>query len=287
MLRRIAANLQGKGLGALAGAAVKQATTDRVFGFKIMPAPFMVAHPQVGLTLQSLDTPLTDDPTFPSTFRQTQGPATGNGSPTERPGIFLTNALTGWEPRTTKPLPFPELEDDRDRTEWVKQATPILVILDNPPYNGFAGVAVDEEREVAPICPTLRNAISAASTQTSKTCSTTSSPRCTIRPTHAANAGALRVEWLRLRSPAGLLWGPRTARWLRFTLPCPPRRTGEHDRHRLRLDRGLGSLRDRRYSDARPRPSQRTSLHPRTNTPPSKGRPSDRPYTDPPHSTSV
>ena len=58
VLRRIAANLQGKGLGVLAGAAVKQAATERVFGFGIMPAPFVVAHLQVGLTLQSLDAPL-------------------------------------------------------------------------------------------------------------------------------------------------------------------------------------------------------------------------------------
>ena len=127
VLRRIAENLTGKGMGALAGARVKQAAIERVFGFEIMPAPFVVAHLQVGLTMQDLDAPLTDD---------------GN----ERPGVFLTNALTGWEPRTTKPLPFPELEEERDRAEKVKQTTPILVILGNPPYNGFAGMAVDEER---------------------------------------------------------------------------------------------------------------------------------------------
>ena len=130
VLRRIAANLDGRGLGALAGARVKQAATERVFGFEIMPAPFVVAHLQVGLTMQDLDAPLADD-----------------GA--ERAGIFLTNALTGWEPRTTKPLPFPELEEERDRAERVKQETPILVILGNPPYNGFAGMAVDEERELS------------------------------------------------------------------------------------------------------------------------------------------
>ena len=61
MLRRIAANLTGKGMGALAGARVKQAAMERVFGFEIMPAPFVVAHLQVGLTLQDLDAPLADD----------------------------------------------------------------------------------------------------------------------------------------------------------------------------------------------------------------------------------
>ena len=130
VLRRIAANLEGRGLGALAGARVKQAALERVFGFEIMPAPFVVAHLQVGLTLQDLDAPLAED-----------------GE--ERAGVFLTNALTGWEPKTDKPLPFPELEEERDRAERVKRDTPILVILGNPPYNGFAGMAVDEERELS------------------------------------------------------------------------------------------------------------------------------------------
>ena len=130
VLRRIAANLARRGLGALVGAGVKQAAMERVFGFEIMPAPFVVAHLQVGLTMQDLDAPLADD-----------GP--------ERAGVYLTNALTGWEPRTNKPLPFPELEEERDRAERVKQKRPILVILGNPPYNGFAGMAVDEERELS------------------------------------------------------------------------------------------------------------------------------------------
>ena len=129
VLRRIASNLEGRGLGALTGARVKQAATERVFGFEIMPAPFVVAHLQVGLTMQGLDAPLSEDGT-------------------ERAGIFLTNALTGWEPRVQKPLPFPELEEERERAEQVKQETPVLVVLGNPPYNGYAGMAVDEEQKL-------------------------------------------------------------------------------------------------------------------------------------------
>ena len=127
VLRRIAANLREQGQGALTGARVKQAATTRVFGFEIMPAPFVVAHLQVGLTMQEFDAPLADDDT-------------------ERAGVFLTNALTGWEPTVQVPLPFPELEEERNRADAVKQQTPILVIIGNPPYNGFAGMAVDEER---------------------------------------------------------------------------------------------------------------------------------------------
>jgi len=135
VLRRIAANLDDKGLGALKGAQVKQAATQRVFGFEIMPAPFVVAHLQVGLTMEALDAPLAED-----------GP---NSISDERAGVFLTNALTGWEPVEQKPLPFFELEQERERAERIKQDTPVLVILGNPPYNGFAGMAVDEERELS------------------------------------------------------------------------------------------------------------------------------------------
>ncbi len=128
VLRRIDANLVSE--GALRGSAVRKAAMERVIGFEIMPAPLVVAHLQVGLALAGLDAAL---------------PEGGDA----RPAIYLTNALTGWEPHTNKPLPFPELEEERDRTDEVKQSTPVLVILGNPPYNSFAGVAVAEERELS------------------------------------------------------------------------------------------------------------------------------------------
>ncbi len=127
-LRRINANLGDA--GALRGDHLRKAATERVFGFEIMSAPYVIAHMQVGITLRELDAVLPE-----------QGGA--------RPAIYLTNALTGWEPRTSKPLPFSEMERERDHADEVKQQTPILVILGNPPYNGFAGMAVDEERELS------------------------------------------------------------------------------------------------------------------------------------------
>ena len=131
VLRRIALNLEESGLGALVGARVKQAATERVFGFEIMPAPFVVAHLQVGLTMRELDASLADDGT-------------------ERPGVFLTNALTGWEPteKEKQLVAFPEMAAERDRANQVKRDRPILVILGNPPYNRYPGVGVSEEREL-------------------------------------------------------------------------------------------------------------------------------------------
>jgi hypothetical protein len=125
VLRKIEANFEAKGLGGLKGQMVKQAALSRVFGFEIMPAPFVVAHLQVSLTLRGMGATL--------------------DSSTERAGIFLTNALNGWEPHVTKPLPFPDLEEERSRADSVKQNAPILVVIGNPPYNGFAGVNEGKE----------------------------------------------------------------------------------------------------------------------------------------------
>ena len=135
VLRRIMARL-AETRGALAGAALKRAVAERVFGFEIMPAPFVVAHLQIELALAELDAELQGE---------------------ERAGVYLTNALTGWEPQVKKPLPFPALERERERADAVKQERPILVILGNPPYNGFAGVAVDEERELSEAYKLTRN----------------------------------------------------------------------------------------------------------------------------------
>lgn len=129
VVKHIAAKLEAAGGDALLANDLKQAMLSRVFGFEILPAPFVVAHLQLGLLLQNFGAPLSDDQE-------------------ERPSVYLTNALTGWESATgpQQHLPFPELEAERDAAERVKREAPILVILGNPPYNGFGGVAIDEER---------------------------------------------------------------------------------------------------------------------------------------------
>jgi hypothetical protein len=89
----------------------------------------------LGLLLQNLGAPLTD-------------------SLNERVGVYLTNALTGWEPPSEEvktrlaqlAFSFAELREEYDAAERVKQEVPILVILGNPPYNAFAGTSPEEEQ---------------------------------------------------------------------------------------------------------------------------------------------
>ncbi|MGB7413128.1 MAG: type ISP restriction/modification enzyme, partial [Thermosynechococcaceae cyanobacterium] len=131
VLRKIDETLKANGGDALGGSDLKKAAMERVFGFEILTAPFVVAHLQLGLLLQNLGVPLVDDQ--------------------ERVSVYLTNALTGWEPpeEEKEVFMFPELEEEKDAAERVKRDKPILVILGNPPYNGFAGVAIGEERDLS------------------------------------------------------------------------------------------------------------------------------------------
>src|SRR5262249_1541973 len=58
VLHVIAATLADRGEGGLLAGRLKQAATERVFGFEILPAPFVVAHLQLGLFLQQQGTAL-------------------------------------------------------------------------------------------------------------------------------------------------------------------------------------------------------------------------------------
>ncbi|MFM9997041.1 MAG: N-6 DNA methylase [Phycisphaerales bacterium] len=127
--RRIHATLDEQGHGVLAASKVKRALCERVFGFEILTAPYVVAHLQLGILLRALGGKLGKD---------------------ERVGVYLTNALTGWEPPkgVKKTLAFTFLQDEQDRAAKVKQDAPILVVLGNPPYRGNRGVALEEEGDL-------------------------------------------------------------------------------------------------------------------------------------------
>ena len=131
-LAHIAETLAENGEEGLLAAKLKQAATQRVFGFEILPAPLVIAHMQIGLALSRRGAPLAGD---------------------ERAGVYLTNVLIGWEPPDAQKekalqqllIPFPELAHERDAAREVKRHGKILVVLGNPPYNGFAGVSPLEE----------------------------------------------------------------------------------------------------------------------------------------------
>lgn len=130
VLGRIITTLREEGGDGLVAAEAKQAALSRIHGFELLPAPFVIAHLRIGIALQRLGVPL-------------------NAKKMERASVYLTNALTGWVDSEHPTLPFPEFVAERDAAEAVKRSQPILVILGNPPYNGFAGVSGREEGGLA------------------------------------------------------------------------------------------------------------------------------------------
>jgi hypothetical protein len=130
VLERIAETLKQQRSDALWAHDLKEAAQTRIFGFELLPAPFVVSHLQLGLMLQQLGVPLDAE---------------------ERAAVYLTNALTGWTPpdEQKQQITAAAFHKERAAADRVKQAAPILVILGNPPYDSFADVAIGEERALS------------------------------------------------------------------------------------------------------------------------------------------
>ncbi len=128
VLNKIAETMRAKHKDDLVGQEIKEAAKTRVFGFEIMPAPFIIAHWRVGSLLAGLNEPMD--------YKQK-----------ERAAIYLTNSLSGWgddgKPRTQV---FPEIDEEREKADGVKRDKKIIVVLGNPPYNSSAGTSPDEEK---------------------------------------------------------------------------------------------------------------------------------------------
>lgn len=130
-LKRIHKTHQDRGAGSLAAAKTKEAAMNRVFGFEILTASYIIAHWQISeLLREEIKAPLNDG---------------------ERAAIYLTNSLTDWNEKEQPPLNIPGLQEERDAANEIKRNKEILVILGNPPYNAFAGTSPKEEGDlVAP-----------------------------------------------------------------------------------------------------------------------------------------
>lgn len=118
-------------------AKLRTAATERLIGFEILTAPFVVAHLQIGLYLREKRVPLGEE---------------------QRAAVFLTNALTGWDDGPHPTLPIPELAAERDAAERIKQHAEVLVVLGNPPYEALADVPVGEERALREAYVTTKRA---------------------------------------------------------------------------------------------------------------------------------
>ena len=123
-LRVIRETLEKRNGKAMAARGVKRAARERVFGFEILPASFVVAHWQIGALLEQAGAPLAED---------------------ERAAVYLTNSLTGWEREDPVNIVIPDLAEERVAAGKVKRKEPVLVVIGNPPYNAYAGTSPAQE----------------------------------------------------------------------------------------------------------------------------------------------
>lgn len=116
----------------VAATRTREAAVTRVVGFEILPAAFIVCHLHLARLLAKLEaSPLED----------------------ERIRVYLTNSLIGWGADASPPETslFPELEEELQDSSRVKRHEPVLVVLGNPPYQGYSRAeTVEEQRMLTP-----------------------------------------------------------------------------------------------------------------------------------------
>jgi hypothetical protein len=112
----------------IAAERARDALVTRLVGFEILPAAFIICHLHLARHLQQL----------------------GASSTGERLRVYLTNALTGWLSKGNHGgiTLFPELEEELHDAEVAKHHDPIIVVLGNPPYQGYSTAETEEEQKM-------------------------------------------------------------------------------------------------------------------------------------------
>lgn len=130
VLRHIyAQHLQNGEPEAVAVARTREAAITRVIGFEVLPAAFIICHLNLVRMLHRMGAATMTD---------------------ERVRVYLTNTLTGWD-KTAAPAGstlFPELEEELRNAAAVKHIDPVVVVLGNPPYEGYSSAETEEERRM-------------------------------------------------------------------------------------------------------------------------------------------
>ncbi len=92
---------------------------ENIFGFELMVAPYTIAHLKLALQLEGLGTPLGES---------------------QRLGIFLTNTLDDARRQSEAILEY-SIAEEVNAAADVKEKSPIIVVLGNPPYAGHSSNA--------------------------------------------------------------------------------------------------------------------------------------------------
>jgi predicted helicase len=107
--------------------AVKQAATTRLFGFEVLPAALVITHIGIARWLKAKNVAL---------------------GPNDRIEALLTNALLEWGTGRVPPIQLTGMEEDHTRARQIKHDENVLVVIGNPPYEGYSMAENREELEL-------------------------------------------------------------------------------------------------------------------------------------------
>ncbi len=112
---------------------LRHAAKTRIVGFDILPAALLIGDLHLRRKLRERHVPLT------------QG---------DRPAVFLANSLTGWfdqDDPDEMTFQWPAAKEEIQAANRYKHNEPVLVVLGNPPYEGYSSAETeDEQRLVLP-----------------------------------------------------------------------------------------------------------------------------------------
>ena len=110
---------------------VREDAKNRIAGFDILPAALVIGDLHLRRMLERLGAPIERG---------------------HRPALYLTNSLLGWFPDSFPPqgaLPWAAAERESAAANRYKQKDrPVLVVLGNPPYEGYAKEPTTEEKKL-------------------------------------------------------------------------------------------------------------------------------------------
>ena len=116
-----------------AGELLRQAAKTRLVGFDILPSALVIADLNLRLKLGRRGVAL---------------------EPGDRAAVFLANSLTGWfdkDDPDEMALEWPSAKEEVEVANRYKHDEPVLVVLGNPPYEGYSSaVTPDEQKLVLP-----------------------------------------------------------------------------------------------------------------------------------------
>lgn len=121
-----------------AAALLSRAARIRVIGFEIMPAALMIADLHLRRLLRTYGVSLSSD---------------------ERPAVYLTNSLTGWGTDSgteQMSLQWPGATEEIEAANRYKKTEPILIVIGNPPYQGYSQASAEEKKLLEPWTRPLR-----------------------------------------------------------------------------------------------------------------------------------